>query len=98
MLKPDSAEAQREADQIREAQLCAGEVVPARVGVFGRDAVGVDLDARDFIRRDLFVPAQLHQRLDSGLEVTAARIGLDVTVCDAEWDGRWQRDRPHLLA
>src|SRR5215468_5838230 len=98
MLKPDSAEAQREADQIWEAQLCAGEVVPARVGVFGRDAVGIDVDARDFIERDLFVPAQPHQRLDGGLEVAAACIGLDVTVCGAERDDRWQRDRPHLVA
>src|SRR5260370_11326320 len=98
MFEPDGAETQRQADQIRKAQLRAGEVVPARMGVLGRNAVGVDVDARDLVRRNVLLAAQPNERLDGGLEMAAARIWLDVAVGDAERDGRRQHDGPRLLA
>src|SRR6266404_2061951 len=97
MFEPDGAETQREADQIREAQLRAGKVVPTRMGVLGGNAVGVDVDARDLVRRNVLLAAQPNERLDGGLEMAAARIRLDVAVGDAKRDGRWQHDRPRLV-
>ena len=57
MFEPDGAEAQREANQIREAQLRAGEVIPTRMGMLGGNAVGIDVDARDLVRRNVLLAA-----------------------------------------
>src|SRR5215831_11135856 len=97
MLEPDRAETQREADQIWEAQLCAGELVPARMGVLGGDPIGIDVDACDLVRRNVLLVAQSHQRLDGGLKMAAACVRLDVAVGDAECDGWRQSNRPRLV-
>src|SRR5260370_35139854 len=78
MFEPDGAETQREADQIWKAQLRAGEVVPARMGVLGGNAVGVDVDARDLVRRNVLLAAQPNERLAGGLELAATRKPLEV--------------------
>src|SRR6267378_1499396 len=43
MLHLDGAPMERKPDQEREAQLRAGVIVPAGVGVLGRDAIGLDV-------------------------------------------------------
>ena len=96
MLEPDGAEAQRDADQVGKAQLRAGVVVPAGMGVLGGDAIGVDVDPGHFFRDDVLVVAQRDERLDGGLDVAAAGIGLDVAVGDAEGGRRRQHDRARL--
>ena len=96
MLELDGAEFQREPHQIGEAELRAGEIVPAGLGVLGGDAIGRNLDALHLVARDLLVREQADQRLDRGLDVPAAGIGLDVAIGDAERHGGRQRDRACL--
>src|SRR5262249_59922626 len=84
MLELDGAEFQREPDQIGEAELGAGEVVPAGLGMLGGDAIGRDLDALDLLGRDLLVLEQPDERLDCRLDVAAAGIKPDVAVGDGE--------------
>ena len=97
MLDLDGAESQREPDQVGEAELRAGEIVPAGLGVLGGDAIGGDVDALHLVGRDALVVEQADQRLDRGLDVAAARIGLDVAVGDAERHGRRQHDSARLV-
>ena len=84
MLELDGAEFQRERHQIGEAELRAREVVPAGAGMLGGDAIGLDRDVLDLLGRDLLVVEEADQRLDRGLDVAAARVGLDVAIGDAE--------------
>ena len=92
VLDLDGAESQREPDQVGEAELRAGEIVPAGLGVLGGDAIGGDVDALHLLGRDALIVEQADQRLDRGLDVPAARIGLDVAVGDAERHGGRQYD------
>src|SRR5262249_9773449 len=79
---PDAAMFQRKADQKREAELRAGEIVPAGLRMFGGDAVGRDLDAFDLVSYDLFVGDEADQRLDRRLDVPTAGVRLDVAIGD----------------
>ena len=65
--------------------------------VLGGDPVGLDVDVADLARVDLLVVHQAEQRFDGGLDVAAARIGLDVAVGDAERRVRRQCDRAGLV-
>ena len=77
VLDLDGAESHRESDQVGEAELRAGEIIPAGLGVLGGDAIGGDVDALHLLGRDALIVEQADQRLDRGLDVAAARIGLD---------------------
>src|SRR5262249_60302632 len=78
MLESDGAELEREPDQIRKAELRAGEVVPSGLGVLGGDAIGRNIDALDIVASEVLVIEQTDERLDRGLDVPAAGIRLDV--------------------
>ena len=55
MLELDAAEFEREPEQIGEAQLGAGEIIPAGPGVLGGDAVGRNIDPLDLLGREVLV-------------------------------------------
>src|SRR5262249_33363771 len=69
MLESDGAELEREPDQIRKAELRAGEVVPSGLGVLGGDAIGRNIDALDIVASEVLVIEQTDERLDRGLDV-----------------------------
>src|SRR5262245_35738636 len=84
MFESDGAEFQREPDQVRKAQLRAGEIVPSGLGVLGGDAIGRNIDALDIVAGEVLVIEQTDQRLDRGLDVPAAGVRLDVAIRHAE--------------
>src|SRR6476620_8302752 len=87
MLELDAAEFERERDQVGKAQLRAGEVVPPGRGVLGGDAIGRNLDTLHLLPGDVLLLEDADERLDRRLNVSAARIGLDVAMGDAERHG-----------
>src|SRR5207247_1847349 len=87
----------REPDEVGEAELRAGEIMPAGRGMLGGDAIGGDLDPVHLVGRDRFVVEQADERLDRGLDVPAAGIRLDVAVGDAERRRRRERNGARLV-
>src|SRR5262249_62345885 len=85
MLELDRAEFEREPYQIRKAELGAGEIIPAGLGVLGGDAIGRNVDALHLVARDGLVVDEADERLDRGRDVPAAGVGLDVAIGDGEW-------------
>ena len=84
MLQIDAAVTQTERHDKREAQLRAGEVAPAGLGVRCCNRVGLDVDALDILFDKAVIAAQRHHRLDRRLQVAATGIGLEVTIDHAE--------------
>jgi len=97
MLESDGAELEREPDQIGKAELRAGEVVPAGLRVLRGNAISCNLDALDLLARDVLVIEKADERLERGLDVPAAGIGLDVAVRDAKRHRGRECDRTCLL-
>src|SRR4029078_9617605 len=96
MTDLEGTHSQGEPDQVGKAELRAGEIIPAGLGVLGGDAIGGDVDALDLVGADALVVEQADQRLDRRLDVPAARIGLDVAVGNAERHRRRQQDGARL--
>ncbi len=80
----DVAMRHRQRGDEREAHLRGRHVLPAGMGMLGRDGVGADVDLLDVVAGDIVLPAQGENAVDGGMQVTAAGMGLEIALRDRE--------------